>query len=181
VDDPETAAKKAAALKALRGDDSADSGESGETSSSSTGGAGTSSGDSPEGSSGTGTGAGQGSGTGLGKGSGSGGGEGSGTGTGKGSGTDPGLLDAYNQVIKAKCETWEQPVSEVEANYKFTTTMTLTISKTGVLESYTVKNSSGNAIVDGSVKAFLGSIRRFPAPPTGKEYVININFELGGD
>lgn len=80
-----------------------------------------------------------------------------------------------------KCDTWEQPVSQLKVDQKFVTTMTLTISKTGTLESYTVKNSSGNEIVDESVKAFLGTIKRFPAPPTGKEYIININFQLGGE
>ncbi len=156
ADDAETAAKKAAAVKALRGDSGTVDSNSDENPSDSTG-----------------------------KGPGSGGGEGSGDGTGKGTGsgpgTDPGLLTAYNQVIKMKCDAWEQPISQVKADYKFTTTMTLTISKAGTLESFAVKNPSGNEIVDESVKAFLGTIKRFPAPPTGKEYVVNINFELGGE
>ena len=154
ADDAETVAKKAAAVKALRGESSTVDSNSDEN---------------PGDSSSTG------------KGPGSGGGEGTGKGPGSGPGTDPGLLTAYNQVIKMKCDAWEQPISQVKANYKFTTTMTLTISKAGTLESFAVKNPSGNEIVDESVKAFLGTIKRFPAPPTGKEYVVNINFELGGE
>ena len=172
VDDEETAAKKAAALKALRGN-GGESGESGDPDKKT--------GDQTA----NGKGPGEGTGDGPGKGTGTGGGEGSGIGTGKGAGSkpgdDPSLLDAYNQVIKARCDSWEQPISQVKADYKFVTTMTLTISKTGTLESFEVKNSSGNEIVDESVKAFLGTINRFPAPPTGKEYVININFQLGSD
>ena len=162
VDDAETAAKKAAALKALR-PESAEAPNPGSKP------------DNPE------TLVGEDSGRGPGKGSGSGGGEGSGTGPGKGGGTDPGLLEAYNQVIKNRCDGWEQPISEVKADYKFITTMTLTISKTGTLENYSIKKSSENAIVDESVSAFLAGVKRFPAPPTGMEYIVNINFQLGGE
>ena len=109
-------------------------------------------------------------------------GAGDGRGAGSGPGTDPGIIDAYNQVIQNRCTAaWDQPRSQIEAGYKFTVTMRITIDKDGSLGSYSLARSSGNEIVDESVKAALASIRRFPAPPTGKSYTININFVLGDE
>jgi len=77
---------------------------------------------------------------------------------------------------------WEQPTSIFSEGHSFVCTLKLKILKDGTVAEATIVKPSGNPIMDQSVLAAAGRVKRIaPLPPgiaEGGAYTINIAFEL---
>jgi len=77
---------------------------------------------------------------------------------------------------------WDQPTSVTESNDRFATTVLLRIEKDGRISKATVVGSSGNPVMDDSVKDALKRVSRVPPLPEplakSAPFEVKINFEL---
>jgi TonB family protein len=77
---------------------------------------------------------------------------------------------------------WVQPMSASSAGAKMSTLVRLRIEKDGRVSSFDIVRSSGNVVVDESVRAVAQKVTRVDPPPAtlapSGHYDVRINFEL---
>ena len=109
---------------------------------------------------------------------------GSGQGTGKtgGGGASANEFSWYYQMLQDRFESrWQQPTSVVRSAQEFVTTLKIRIGKSGAILTREIVNSSGNAIMDESVRSAAEKVQAVDPLPTGlgsETFDININFKL---
>ena len=101
------------------------------------------------------------------------------TGGGSASGSE---LTWYYQMLQDRFESrWQQPTSVVRSAQEFVTTLKIRINKSGAILAREIVSSSGNAIMDESVRTAAEKVQAvdpLPAGLGGETFDININFKL---
>ena len=109
---------------------------------------------------------------------------GSGQGPGKtgGGGAGANEFSWYYQMLQDRFESrWQQPTSVVRSAQEFVTTLKIRISKSGAIVTREIVNSSGNSIMDESVRTAAEKVLTVDPLPAGlgsDTFDININFKL---
>jgi TonB family protein len=105
---------------------------------------------------------------------------------GVGSGTgdnEPSRFAWYHEMIHDRFYSqWEQPTSLFGGGTHFAATVQIRIERDGRISSFEVINSSGNFVMDESIKKAGQRVRRIDPLPdglgSGGAYTVRINFEL---
>jgi TonB family protein len=78
--------------------------------------------------------------------------------------------------------SWEQPKTAASTGSKMSTLVQLRIEKDGRVSNFDIVRSSGNVVVDESVRAVAQKVTRVDPPPStlapSGHYDVRINFEL---
>jgi TonB family protein len=106
--------------------------------------------------------------------------QGAGSSSGEG---DPSRFAWYHELIHDRFYAqWEQPTSLFGGGTRFSATVQIRIERDGRISSFEVTRSSGNFVMDESIRKAGQRVRRIDPLPdglgSGGSYTVRINFEL---
>jgi TonB family protein len=107
-------------------------------------------------------------------------GSGGGAGYGKAAGSGDAALAAYVGILSDRFQAaWNQPTSEMALGKTLEVTVKLKVEADGTVTEFVILESSGNTVVDDSVRDAGKKITKLPPPPNGQGFSAPVRFELG--